>query len=262
MKMLIMIISLNFMAFAQITSGKAVMKLNQDINFSSGVITGNPGSMVTLYSPPSCTTKTKNIDFSIIVINGGLCMCPCPASGPGSQKPFYVFNKIWDSLHIKTPLNINDSSQFKKIDTVKYVGGEPCSLPYTYAGSYTPSGNTIIVKTQSNKFVLIHAKSGTKAQDSCYEDVLSYVLDYTINWYLQNNGSLDFSSVDLTGIGPGFNGNSGNSGANIKDPSLKQFKIGFTNDFSARNAKTFYSINGERINRASFSKINSLIIYK
>jgi hypothetical protein len=200
------------------------------------------------------------------------CDCP-PASGFNivSPKPFYKSRIDFNSLNLKIPIAISDTSLFNKIDTVRNnLNQVTCWLPstiFSYDGSMNNlRDSTIILKTTLNKYVMVQIMPLVTEEKLFCTDVTQHWFFYlhgiVLAWYLQNNGSLDFSEVNQTVINFYSKRKDRNQKLLSQINILKKYHIGMGKDLVRGNGGIFYSLKGERLVGINLKKINTLIVYK
>lgn len=163
-------------------------------------------------------------------------------------------------VNFKRPLDISDTLEFTRIDTVRVIDNKKCCyIPFFefYKESYKyDNPPSFIISTQSGKYVLaIIDNVDTTVSDACSgrPEEFTIMSGLQIDWYLQNDGSLDFSEVIIDIKKTEYN----------KLPVNNQsFKIRFANQISGKDAGEFYSISGARIGKIKSSHPFGLVIYK
>jgi hypothetical protein len=199
MKLFIIGLLLPSLTIAQLISGVSFMDVNKDINFSSNSCTDNLMCVnynlcIGIYP---CTTKVNTIDFSVQNEMVFTCVCPCIAPIISSPRPFFISKKDFNTIDLRQPLQLSDTAEFYKIDTVTtWEYGPGCYLPFTKRPC-----SVIIIKSHENKYVLISigGKTDTIPRYSgpdmtCWGK--TYFGGYYIHWYLQQNGTTDFSGIN------------------------------------------------------------------
>jgi len=206
MRFFSLIVCVPVLLSAQIISDSSFLSLNQDICFSSGSISHNiltAGYNTGLYP---CTTNTGNVDFSLQQQSVSVCICGCAAPVVSSSSPFYKSKKTFDSMDFASPLNLEDTSKFSKIDTIRNSNPYPgCFLPYDFIHWTTliqQPESVLVIKTKTNKHVLIKGKAKVETyptdRGELYCRGKSYFAGYTIQWYLQQDGTTDFKDIIKT----------------------------------------------------------------
>jgi hypothetical protein len=198
-------------SLAQITSGIDSVLLNEDLCFSTKAISTNANipagtNLANLkyhYGVYSCTTKIAAVDFSAFAAVPGVCTWYCVFPAIGSPRPFYISKNSFGSLSFATSLNLADTSIFSRKDTLtSFEGASGCYLPYLQNWNSDPA---FVLKTSSNNYALfkLQAFFGVWLElngcDTCFIKH-PYVAGYVITWYLQNNGTTDFSKIGLESI--------------------------------------------------------------
>lgn len=204
LKLIVVSIFLPSFAIAQIHSGTSFVGINRDMDFSANIETNNlicQSNYLSCVGVYPCTTKTNNIDFSVQDKMVSTCICPCVAPVVSSPKPFFISKKGFYVMDLSNPLNLSDTSLFLKIDTINnqqgYLTG--CYLPFN---ALYPSDSTIIIKTNANNYVLIQTMPvlDSVSRGEQIDGCTPYFGGYNIHWFLQQNGTTDFSGVDQTNI--------------------------------------------------------------
>jgi hypothetical protein len=95
--------------------------------------------------------------------------------------------------------------------------------------------------------------------DTVYEPmpyVTAYMAGYLAHWYLQNNGTTDFS-----GIQSGVLQNHTKSAWNAPSKS-EQYHIGLSSIAAHYKNSDIYTLEGKRIDAAALKNMNAVIIYR
>jgi hypothetical protein len=179
-------------AFSQITTKNASFDLNVAVNLTTGASTTSKATSSVGYGKVySCSTVIDNNDLFINYYNSSTCTCPCPSASVGSARPIYVPKKQLTGTILSSPLRLNDTALFTKVDTIRNdPNTKECVLPYIVIHG----ASDIIVTTFNGKYVLAHFNpiiishecidfsSGTS-----YHWNQSLLTGFTITWFIQNN---------------------------------------------------------------------------
>jgi len=209
---LVVITVLYINTFSEIISGTDRLIYNENITFLSGTITKNRWDSTlheeSAYNVYKCTANVESIDVFNAVKMVGTCTYTCHILAIGSPRPFYLSKIPFGSFDFSGELNISDTSKFMKIDTLindPMVSTSPnCFLPHVILRSTTYEGakkyelvDFGIFKNRDGKYIV--AKFDTVmdvSSDGAPEPQMhSYLKGYTITWYLQNDGSLQFETI-------------------------------------------------------------------
>lgn len=260
-----------FIATAQINNGSAVFSAGttHQVNMTTGSVSTTSGLQSStydcgsgMYSFFACTTKalTQNGD---LISNPRLSTCACPCLNQvslGSVRPFWKAKKTFYSMNLTMPLNLNDTSSFVKIDTIKKCDtATTCWLPAVTISLGAPE-SVLVVQTAAKTAALVRVKQ----IDTTIQDILdcsyqggysTYILRISLQWYLQINGTLDFSSVSQQGVlqsSLSMNPIHRNAG----------YRIGFAQTLTNRPYGKFYTITGKSISSRELKKVTGLVIYR
>lgn len=236
-------------AVAEIISGTNFVQYNHDITFSPYTDSENEWDSTTHGSDGSnlvytCSAPSvSEIDFFVAEEQVGVCTYICHALAIGSPRPFYLSKIQFGEYDFSQELRLDATAEFIKIDTVtidthtKYVDSVNCYLPHIIIDDIDDNGyeeytdiDFGIFKNRDGNCILI---TFTPVFDISFENTglpdpagHTYLKGYEINWFLQNDGSLEFD--DITHAFP------------RKGPSRS------VNPH--KNETVYYGINGRRIN--------------
>jgi hypothetical protein len=172
----------------QITSGKVDMKINQGVQFGGG------GSAFDIQDSGGTTpfdTKNnfKNADFIMATM---LCLpcnsCYCCTWEFGSSRPYWVSKKHIDSTDFSQVLVLNDTSKFKKVDSLKSASGS--QLPHSV--DVPMNGNYFVISNIDNRYVLLTLSETTRYIPNYSNPTIQCVNGAKINWWVQTNGKPHF----------------------------------------------------------------------
>lgn len=244
-KTVFFIVALLSLSFSDLLSGTDSVNYNHALNFFSNTDTMNmhPTGGRGFVFP--CTTSIADFDLFVAEEMLGTCIYICHTLAVGSPRPFYVAKK---EINLSSDLNLNDTSYFAKIDTVRNDkhetwNTEGCYLPHINpaAGDSILSKSKIllVLKNSQNRYVfavlnLIHV-TGT------YEDVqrfeYSYDKGYLAHWFLQTDGTTNFYGAE--GVKPG-----------------KQTLFVHQNMNDSKKKLEYFSIRGQKISKGKYRNSN------
>jgi hypothetical protein len=208
MKRVLIFLLIPFVSLAQLTAKSGTFGLHDYLDLQSG--TG--GSFQLPFYP--CSTSAKNRDFFMNYVDVSTCICACPSGAIGSPRPFYQSKKSLQDIPLDKPLNLQDTAFFTKIDTATedcyYHTG--CFLPFVL--NHSQSAVYIITLPLPNTiyacyYALVILKPiviNVNCSDLSAEWTQNRLTGYTATWYVQNNRTLDFSGVPITGLTNGSKG--------------------------------------------------------
>lgn len=181
----------------QIVSGKADMKINQGIQFGRSaydvVLSGGT-------TPFDTKNDFKNADFIMATM---LCLpcntCYCCTWEFGSSRPYWVSKRHFDSTDFSQVLDLSDTSNFKKIDTLKESSSR---LQIPHSVDVPINGIFLVVSNIENKFTLLTLSETTKYIPNYSNPTIQCVNGAKINWWTQTNGKPHFPNpTSITNIG-------------------------------------------------------------
>jgi len=117
--------------------------------------------------------------------------------------------------------------------------------------------SVLVIKTANQKYTLVRVKPFNKV-DTDGTPAQEYVVlgGVSLHWYIQSNGSLDFSSISQSGINSDRNG----------QPAMKlkrsEYHLALSQILSHIAGIEAYSLKGERINSEFLSRIDRAVIYR
>jgi hypothetical protein len=208
----------------------------------------------------SCTTKVDTGDIYAMINTYTTCSCPCGSGvGFGSFCAFYQATHGFYSLDLSSTLNYNDISQFTKIDTVHtFMGRSICCIPFTEINMGTANVGCL-VKTRTNNYALLCISSlSDTITDNCQVMPATFVTLHglRIQWYLQTDGSLDFSKAVVTRV----------SSDNLHIHRKSTFRVltstGQLNISHVPKRTTFYSIRGNRLDFTRAQNLTMRVVFK
>jgi|GEM_PF-2742567 len=284
-KVLMFLAVLPVMASAQISEGMdtlAVPYSAQGVNFNTGVKTSFQN-----LSPPHCFLPCSTIITSadLVTCVNMLCVCSCPEVNPyaiGSSQPFYIAKQNFTSMNLSKTLSLNDTTLFAKVDTADStprcmpISGTASSdsvklLPYVEVYSGPASGSisfdierVFVLETSQQKYALVRVTPFTTlATSDCMQngpeppDTFVTNGGTALHWYIQNNGTLDFSGVDQSAVLPH------NANPILRVASQNQrYRVGLASSITNRQIREVYTLEGKRINAGALKKMNELVIYR
>jgi hypothetical protein len=230
------ILLLSATCFSTIISGIDTIWVGEAVKF-------NPwDTMKTAYFPLRlgadvyrCTDSVPPID--LFIANYTYCTCIYMSTAPaiGSPLPFFVSKISSDSTDFSAPLEIHDTAQYVRIDTAHRVPNIPndsslCLLPIVLGFNLSPE-HFLVLPTHENKNVL------AILQSIVWEDTVvwprsyhRYIPGYEVTWYLQTDGSLNFSNIPVS-VKP-----------RVSNAHSQPKRIG--------NSTTYYNIRGQLISKS------------
>ncbi len=241
---------------AALVSGEDIILCDSNLTFSPHAVTPNTLARDAyagrLYP---CIQITPSIDlFFAIEFNLYVCSYICRNTAVGSPRPFYVSKQQYADSLVRLPLNVGDTTRFTRIDTVRIDNHGPtgprtgCFLPHlgTTSASANPvnSGYFLILDNADGKHILAKMTAIiSQGMDGTY--VYYYLSGYRIQWYLQTDGSFNFTG--LAGVRqPSFKPVSCRNGLKSHAISAQKFNISGQlisgKDNSLRNAHGIYLI--------------------
>jgi len=268
-KVLMFLAVLPVMASAQISEDSASLPLvenqSQAINLNTGSISSAAPNSCLFYA---CTTQGISSDLISYFNFLTACACPCVGEGAfGATHTFYISKQNFSSMNHKSLLNLNDTSNFSKIDTIKkgicYAPNNDsvCLLPYIEIG-INDSERVIVIETSQQKYAMVRVtpRSTTIVNRECGDPVDSlytFLGSFSLHWYIQNNGSLDFSGVDQSAVLPH------NANPILRVASQNQrYRVGLASSITNRQISEVYTLEGKRIDAGALKKMNELVIYR
>jgi hypothetical protein len=129
----------------------------------------------------------------------------------GSGRFWYLSKKQFSESDFSKPLNLSDTSLFKKIDTVPdsfnrlHCTKFPSVVePSTWGNPSTEQltaiqNNFFVIKTESNHYAVVHVKKFLYNKVDPGVEIPGYtpcINGIAIEWFLQKNSSLDFSEIE------------------------------------------------------------------
>ncbi len=191
--------------------------MNKAIHFDSGTVfippqgTGISGEYL-------CSSLLDPGDFYFLSHDCGTCTWYCPCEVMGSAKPIFVSKKKMNELVLSIPLNLNDTSCFRKVDSGRsciYMGDTShCYLPSLACGSFAAIGRLInwtfpwVVMTAQKKYVLIRLAQVLGESVDEYGPppwpVHYYTNSIILTWSLQTNGTTNFNGISSIADGRAF----------------------------------------------------------
>lgn len=213
-KLILLVFTIPFSVFPAILQGNDTVIYNKNILFSPHSISTNIWDSTNHTKKGfvyTCNASLPQVDVFVAEEGFTTCTYICHTLAVGSPRPFY-FSKIpFNGFSLDAPLILSDSSKFTKCDSIHkdtyiFIDSTHCYLPHTILfDSYLQAlqtGNFAVFKNINNFYLL--AKFDTlMAIDTVYQPMPTYypyIKGFKINWYLQNNGSTDFSNI--VGIEP------------------------------------------------------------
>jgi hypothetical protein len=133
----------------------------------------------------------------------------------GSSRIWYLSRKPFSESDFSKPLNLSDTSQFKKIDTVpgsfdrlhctKFPSViEPSDLGNPSTEQLTAiKNNFFVIKTEDNHYAVVHVKKFLYNLADPGVEISGYtpcINGIAIEWFLQKNSSLDFSEIGRASV--------------------------------------------------------------
>jgi hypothetical protein len=276
-KVLMFLAVLPVIASAQISEGADTLSLSQGVDLSTGIKTSSPLSAAQCFYP--CATTITSCDVISFPNVLPTCACPCTTGyAIGTTHPFYIARQNFTSMNLSNPLNLNDTALFAKTDTIdsiyesscvpikQILGGgsgsisSTCLLPYKEAEDYGTERVGVLVTSQQ-KYALVRSTFLTTTVMSSCEG--GGPEPYTTNggtalhWYIQNNGSLDFSGVSQSAVLPH------NANPVLRVASQNQrYRVGLGSSITNRQISEVYTLEGKRIDAGALKKMNELVIYR
>jgi len=202
-KFLMLLFIIPLCAFSEIIHGTDT--LNYDFNnnivfsphslFSDTYNPANYGNEGRLYV---CSASIPQIDIFVEVAEEGTCMYICHILAVGSPRPFYFSKTPFDSTKLSMQINLSDTLKFTKYDTIhanpQVHDTMNCYLPFLVISN---QGNFGIFKNIYGCNILAKFDPVIEtAYDTWNFRYYQYLKGYIITWYLQTNGSTDFTYID------------------------------------------------------------------
>jgi hypothetical protein len=287
-KVLMFLAVLPVMASAQISEGVDTLVINdievQGINLNTAIKTGSQLQLIVPSCFYPCTTTITSCDLISFPNLLMTCSCPCiEGYAIGTSQPFYIAKQNFTSMNLSKSLNLNDTALFSKVDTVDSTGLEctpisktvsgnvssTCLLPYEESFGGRNGAGTIdteqvwVLVTSQQKYAMVRVTPFNKTVMSNCELGGPIYKQYTTNggtalhWYIQNNGTLDFSGVDQSAVLPH------NANPILRVASQNQrYRVGLASSITNRQISEVYTLEGKRIDAGALKKMNELVIYR
>jgi hypothetical protein len=147
------LLAVPFVAFAQTTKSDT-FTLNSYVN----LVIGNHGTVPVPNERSQvvypCTTKAGGWDLYMNYFENSAGICACPSGAIESPRPFYRSKKTFETMDLRTTLNLADTTLFTRIDTVRkslYV--RDCALPFVIMGRNEVG--VFVVTTYDHRYALV-----------------------------------------------------------------------------------------------------------
>jgi hypothetical protein len=258
---------LSLTVFSEIRHGTATLEYDYGteslVDFDAGTVEIRDVDMGTYDFFHDCETSFGS--FDLIMCDGAVptCAFPCRDFGSlGSSRPFYRLNAATD---FSEPLPIGDTAIFNRVDSLRYPDSKPsCLLPcYTIEkNSAMQSGGysiTLIMLTDQNRYALVFVEPFTATVES---DELGYTKEFTIlqgcriSWFLQDDGSTDFSGFELLYVSPKIAG----SGF-IRERKIPDYSVRFIlNAVALKGVSNMFTLRGCKLRPGNAPSLNNLIV--
>jgi hypothetical protein len=267
MKMVLMFLAaLPAIASAQISEGVDTLPVGQGVNLNTAVISGIQYniSIFPCFYPCSTTITSGDVITLVNTVTG--CECPCASSyAIGSTHPFFIAKQNFTDMNLSNQLNLNDTGLFSKVDSTlggSCLPGGTCVLPSIQVGRGISfdSEKVWVLETSQQKYAMVRM---TPLIVNVVSSCEAYSPPYTANggtalhWYIQNNGSLDFSGVSQTSV------LSHNANPILRVASQNQrYRVGLASSITNRQISEVYTIQGKGIDAGALKKMNAVVIYR
>lgn len=224
------------------------------IEFESGKRTIVEGEEATAYPFNPCSLKIYHGDLIIRAIDIPVCTCACDINvGVGSYNVFFLTREDISAIDFSPTFDALFESRFKMIDLRYYYKGvQGCFMPFAEYDRESERPHSLIISTLKRTWALVFIDHiDINPRTDCGPAEFHAINKLRIDWYLQTDGSMDFSQVT--------------SVKNTKTPKLSSnsqgFKIRFANQLFGKTGE-FYSINGKRIEKIKSHSPYGLVICK
>lgn len=206
---LLVIILFPVVASAQIITRTASLQLNDYVDLTTGnCFSAEDASENSQFVYDCLPIPPAKRDLFVNYYDHSLCICPCPSSAIGSERPYYRYDGEPDSINLNGPLNLENTSFFTKVDTIhdNRTGGD-CELPY-FVWDNSSDKIIMVMTTSDNRYALTVLTPTYKLVD-CYSNTgdttyhwtSSHLIGFSATWYIQMNGLPLFQGIDVpTGI--------------------------------------------------------------
>jgi len=203
-------------SYAEIIDGHCSIEMNSAASFQRGTTFALPWEEYELHWEVPCSLCLDSLDLFFLSHDCATSLFYCPCEVLGSARPFYLARKQISTQILESPLATSDTTLFELIDTgtslFKYDDTAcyaPCIGSKTvWENRRRNFGNSYVFQSHwstQNKPVFVFANVTAISATSCYtpvplEDPVcgSYIKSLAVRWYLQTDGSTDFSQGDFT----------------------------------------------------------------
>jgi hypothetical protein len=270
-KALMFLAVLPVIASAQISEGADTLLMNHGVNLNTGIQISSQPQAECFYP---CSTIITSVDLISLTNIIPVCYCACTEGyAIGTPRPFYIAKQQFTGMDLSKPLNLNDTALFSKVDTVESTQGcipvigtvsgtvnSACLLPYEEAENYGTE-QVFVLETARQKYAMVRVTPFTNpiplicsigAPDTSYANGGT-----ALHWYIQNNGTLDFSGVNQSAVLPH------DAHLSLKVASQnRRYRIGLASGITNRLISEVYTLEGKRIDAWALKKMNALVIYR
>jgi hypothetical protein len=97
----------------------------------------------------------------------------------------------------------------------------------------------------------------TSSCETAIPDTFIILNNCKLQWYIQNNGTLDFSRVNQSGV------LLNNPRLSLKVASHNQpYRVGLASNLADKQASEVYTLEGKKLDIAALKRMNAVVIYR